>query len=119
MKVSEVMRRTGQSLGSQSTVLQAAQAMETLSIEALPVCEEERVIGIITCRDILRCVTKELPPASTLLGEVMADQLAFAFEDEDLNTVIARMHQDQIRELPVLDRTRRIVGMFSIGIPAT
>ncbi|MBA4263926.1 MAG: CBS domain-containing protein [Comamonadaceae bacterium] len=115
-KVAEVMTRGVRSMLPHDTVLHAAQAMEELNIGAIPVCEGGRVIGVVTDRDIVvRAVAQELPVGSTLLNEVMTNQVTCIFEDEDLNAVMAKMQHSQIRRLPVLDDKERLVGMLSLG----
>lgn len=114
--VKDVMTSGVRTLGPRDTVVLAAQAMEELDVGALPVCDGERILGMVTDRDIVvRGVAQDLAPASTRLEDIMSAQVEWVFEDEDLADVAAKMQQLQIRRLPVLDREKRLVGMLSLG----
>lgn len=114
--VKDVMTSGVRTLGPQDTVVLAAQAMEELDVGSLPVCDGERIVGMVTDRDIVvRGVAQDLSPASTRLEEVMSAQVEWVFEDEGLTEVAAKMQQMQVRRLPVLDRDRRLVGILSLG----
>lgn len=115
-QVKDVMTRNVRSMSPHDSLLEAARAMESLNVGALPVCEGPRVIGVITDRDIVvRGVALEMPMATTPLTEVMTQQVECVFEDEGLDEVIAKMQESQIRRLPVLDDVERLVGMLSLG----
>lgn len=114
--VKDVMTSGVRTLGPRDTVVLAAQAMEELDVGALPVCDGERILGMVTDRDIVvRGVAQDLAPASTRLEDIMSAQVEWVFEDEGLADVAAKMQQLQIRRLPVLDRDKRLVGMLSLG----
>lgn len=113
--VKDVMTSGVRTLSPRDTVALAAQAMEELDIGAVPVCDGQRIVGMVTDRDIVvRGVAQELP-ASTPLEDVMSADVEWVFEDEDLVQVAAKMQQCQIRRLPVVDRDRRLVGILSLG----
>ena len=113
--VKDVMTSGVRTLSPRDTVALAAQAMEELDIGAVPVCDGERIVGMVTDRDIVvRGVAQELP-SSTALEDVMSAEVEWVFEDEDLAQVAAKMQQRQIRRLPVVDRDKRLVGILSLG----
>ena len=115
-QVKDVMTSGVRTLGPQDSVVLAAQAMEELDIGALPVCDGQRILGMVTDRDIVvRGVAQDLAPGKTKLEDVMSADVEWVFEDEGLAEVAAKMQQLQIRRLPVLDRDKRLVGILSLG----
>ncbi|OGB26102.1 MAG: CBS domain-containing protein, partial [Burkholderiales bacterium RIFCSPHIGHO2_02_FULL_66_10] len=115
-QVKDVMTRDVRSMSPQDTVLLAAKTMEALNVGALPIVEGARVMGVITDRDIVvRGVALEMPMATTLLSQLMTEQVECVFEHEGLEEVIAKMQASQIRRLPVLDGAELLVGMLSLG----
>lgn len=113
--VKDVMTSGVRTLAPQDTVVLAAQAMEELDIGVLPVCDGQRIVGMVTDRDIVvRGVAQDLP-GSTRVEDVMSAQVEWVFEDEGLAEAAAKMQQLQIRRLPVLDREKRLVGIVSLG----
>lgn len=113
--VSDVMTRNVRSLSPTDTVASAAQAMDELDVGVIPVCEGDKLLGVVTDRDIvLRAVAKGLD-GNTPLRKVMSDDIRTARESDDLDTVLADMAASQIRRLPVLDSEERLIGIISIG----
>jgi CBS domain-containing protein len=81
----------------------------------LPVGENDRLVGMITDRDIaIRAVGENRPP-QTAVREVMSQEVLYCFQDEDVDHVAKNMAEQQVRRLPVLDREKRLVGIISIG----
>lgn len=114
--VKDVMTSGVRTLSPGDTLALAAQAMDELDVGALPICDGERIVGMVTDRDIVvRGVAQELAPATTQLRSVMSKQVEWVFEDEGLVDATAKMQQLQIRRLPVLDRDKRLVGIVSLG----
>jgi CBS domain-containing protein len=115
-QVADVMTRGARTLMPQDPVVLAAQAMEELDVGAIPVFDGERVVGLVTDRDIVvRAVARNLPVETTPLEALMSTQIECVYEDDDLEEVAAKMQQSQIRRLPVLDREERLTGMLSLG----
>jgi CBS domain-containing protein len=116
MRVAELMTPDPQTIGPDESLRRAAELMDALDVGVLPVCDGERLIGIVTDRDItVRATAAGLAPESTAVAEVMTADLRWAFEDEDLGVAEELMRQTQIRRLPVLNAQRRLVGMLSLG----
>jgi CBS domain-containing protein len=98
----------------------AAQAMDELDVGVIPVCDGDRLVGMVTDRDItLRVVAQGRQPAQTPLRELMSPDVQTCREDDDLEEAAMRMEQAQIRRLPVIDDDGRLVGMLSLGDIAT
>ena len=115
MKVSEVMTKDVKIADPNRTIQDAAKLMDKTDCGSLPVGEGDRLIGMITDRDIaIRAVAAGLPP-STPIREVMSSDVKYCFEDEELDDVAGNMADIQMRRLPVLNKEKRIVGIVSIG----
>src|SRR5262245_857635 len=81
----------------------------------MPVCDGERLVGMLTDRDItIRAIARGADP-STPVREVMSTTVRYAFEDDSIETARETMKRHRIRRLPVLDRNRRLVGIVSLG----
>jgi CBS domain-containing protein len=115
MKVSEVMTTEVETISSEQTAREAASFMLRADAGSIPVCEGDRVIGMITDRDIaVRGVAEGRGP-DTPVSELMSDGIICAREDEDIETVAQRMSDEQVRRLPVLDAEERLIGIVSLG----
>lgn len=115
MKVSDAMTAEVQLCTPQDTVKDAAEAMAELDVGLLPVAEDGRLVGMISDRDIaIRAVGKGRGP-DTRIAEVMTHDVKYCFDDQDLESVSWNMGDIQVRRLPVLDRTKRLVGIISLG----
>ena len=114
--VSQVMTRSVRTLAPSDTVVQAAQAMAELNVGVIPVCNGEKLVGVVTDRDIvIRGVARERAGQTTRLSEVMSAEVRCASEDQDLDAVLRTMADAQIRRMPVVDANQRLVGIVSIG----
>lgn len=115
-RVAELMTRGVHVMSPGDTLQAAARAMDELNVGAIPVCEGERVVGLVTDRDIVvRGVAQGLPMAATPLSEVMSAPVRCCHEDDSLADVTGLMGSVQLRRVPVLDREDRLVGMLSLG----
>ena len=120
--VYEVMTREVQSVSARDTVRRAAQMMDDLNVGALPVCDGERLIGMVTDRDItVRATSAGLNPDDALVEQVMSATVHSCFEDQPLEEVARQMADTQIRRVPVVsnDEDRKLVGIVSLGDLAT
>jgi CBS domain-containing protein len=115
MKISEYMTRYVRLANPQQTIRDAAQVMAELDAGAVPVGEDDRLVGMITDRDIaIRAVATGRPP-ETPISEVMTEEVDYCFEDDDVRDVLRNMGEIQVRRLLVLDRDKRLVGIVSVG----
>ena len=115
MKIKEVMTQDVALADPEMTIADAARMMVRCDAGALPVGEDDRLVGMITDRDIaVRAVAKDLS-CDTPVREVMSREVLYCFADEDVEHVAGNMGLQQVRRLPVLDRTKRLVGIVSIG----
>jgi CBS domain-containing protein len=116
MRVNEAMTSDVQIANPNQSIQDAAQTMAAIDAGVLPVGENDRLVGIITDRDIaVRAVAKGLSP-STKVREVMSEgEVMYCYEDEDLEDVAQNMADIKVRRLPVLNRAKRLVGIISVG----
>jgi CBS domain-containing protein len=115
MKVSEIMTRDVRLIEPNQTIRDAARLMAELDAGTMPVREGDRLVGMITDRDIaVRAVAEGRGP-DTPVREVMTDEVKYCFEDDDTKDVARNMADIQVRRLPVLTRDKRLVGIISLG----
>ena len=115
-QISDVMTRGVRTLSPSDTVVMAAQAMQELDVGAIPVCDGDRLVGMVTDRDIVvRGVAKGRLTESTHLDEVMSPDPRWCFEDQSVDEVMDQMREAQIRRVPVVDHDRHLVGIVSLG----
>jgi CBS domain-containing protein len=120
MKVSEVMTREVRVVGPDRSVREAARLMDELNVGVLPVCDGERLLGILTDRDItVRATAAGRDPDSVRVKEIMSEEVRWCFEDESVEDVATMMGDVQIRRIPVVDRNKRLVGIVALGDLAT
>jgi CBS domain-containing protein len=115
MRVSEAMTRDVRVATPGQSIRDAAKTMAEIDAGVLPVGENDRLIGMITDRDIaIRGVAAGKGP-DTPVREVMSSEVKYCFEDEDIEHVAGNMAEIQVRRLPVVSRDKRLVGIVSLG----
>ena len=115
MKVSECMTSQVETVRADQTVQEAAKFMLQADAGSIPVTDGDRLIGMITDRDIaVRGIAKGNGP-DTLVRELMTDDLVVARTDEDIEEVARKMSAAQVRRLPVIDKDERLCGIISLG----
>jgi len=115
MKVSDVMTRDVQTVSPDSTVQEAASFMLREDAGSMPVSEGDRLIGMITDRDIaIRGVAKGHGP-ETPVRELMTDEIICIRADDDIEEAAMKMSQAQVRRLPVIDENEQLCGILSLG----
>jgi CBS domain-containing protein len=115
MKVKETMSTNVRLARPDQTIREAAQAMADVDSGVLPVGENDRLVGMITDRDIaVRGIAKGKGP-DTSVRDVMTDHVDYCFEDQDVDEVAKNMGDVKVRRLPVLNRDKRLVGIISLG----
>jgi CBS domain-containing protein len=115
MQVNEAMTSDVKIANPNQTIRDAARVMAQIDAGVLPVGEDDRLVGMITDRDIaIRAVAVDKGP-QTPIREVMSKEVMYCFEDDDLDEVVQNMADIKVRRLPVLDREKRLVGILSLG----
>jgi CBS domain-containing protein len=115
MKVSEAMTRDVKVLSPDSTICEAAKLMAEIDAGAVPIGENDRLIGMLTDRDIAVRAVAEGKSADTKIRDVMSNEVLYCFDDQDVSEVARNMGDEQVRRLPVVNRDKRLVGIVSIG----
>ena len=116
MHVNELMSKKVELVSPGTSLRDAARKMRDLDIGCLPVGENDRLVGIITDRDITcRWVADGETPGKSTVGEAMSKTVSYCFDDQDVGEAIHLMEEKHIRRLPVLSRKKRLVGMLSLG----
>ena len=116
MQIREVMTQGPEIINSNATAVEAAAKMKELDVGALPVCDGERLQGVLTDRDIaVRLVAAELDASTTKVREIMTPDVMYCFDDQTLEEAAAIMEAHQIRRLPIINREKHLIGMLSLG----
>ena len=115
MKASKCMTRDVQLVSPTQTIRDAARMMAELDAGVLPVQQDDRLVGMITDRDIaIRAVAQGKSP-DTPVRDVMSREVLYCFDDQEIEDVARNMGEVKVRRLPVLNRDKRLVGIISIG----
>jgi CBS domain-containing protein len=115
MKIRDVMTRTAHLTSPDDTLRHAAQMMKECDCGVLPVADGDRLIGMITDRDIaVRGIADGKGPDARV-REAMTDEVMYCFEDEDIQHICQNMAEIQVRRLPVMNRDKRLVGIVSLS----
>ena len=115
MRVSEAMTRDVRVCTPGQSIREVAKTMAEIDAGAVPVGENDRLIGMITDRDIaVRAVAAGKSP-DTPVREVMSEHIHYCFDDEELDDVAQNMGDIRVRRLPVVNRQKRLVGIVSLG----
>jgi CBS domain-containing protein len=114
-KVSEVMTRDIHIAAPDQTIADAAAEMARADIGCLPVGDKDKLVGMITDRDIVvRAVAKGLD-AKTRVSEVMTDSIKYCYSDQSVDEVARNMAELGVRRLPVVNREKRLVGFIALS----
>ena len=115
MKVSEIMNRKAEWVGPDVSIADVAKIMRDKNIGSLPVGENDRLIGMVTDRDIAcRAVADGLDPRKTTARQVMSKTIAYCFDDQPVDEAVHVMEEKHIRRLAVLNRKKRLIGILSL-----
>ena len=116
MQISEIMTREVDLIDPNAMIREAAKRMREDNVGALPVGENDRLVGMVTDRDIVvRAVAEDRMPSQTSVRDVMSEKIFYCFEDNDLEAAAQCMADHQVRRLPVLNRDKRLVGIVSLA----
>jgi CBS domain-containing protein len=116
MQLREVMTRNVETVRPDASLEEAARKMDDLNVGPLPVCDGDRLVGLVTDRDItVRATAAGKDPRSTPIREAMSQDLVYCYEDQDVQDAAQLMQDKQIRRVPVLNRQQRMVGIVSLG----
>ena len=115
MKVNQCMTSDVATVSPDDTIERAAQIMGSVDAGVLPVANGERLVGMITDRDIaIRGIAEGCGP-SARVGEIMSQEVCSCDDAADTDEVLENMSQIQVRRMPVVNRDKRLVGIVSLG----
>jgi CBS domain-containing protein len=116
MRLAELMTRDVEVIDSNARLKEAAAKMKSLDVGLIPVCDGEQLKGTLTDRDItVRATAEGKSPARTKVSDIMSTDIAYCFEDQELEEAMSLMEARQIRRLPILNRDKHLVGIVSLG----
>ena len=116
MRVSEAMTREVRIATPGQSIREVAKIMAEIDAGAMPVGENDRLVGMITDRDIaIRAVAQGKGPDTPVRDVMSTEQVLYCYEDEELDHVAKNMGSEQVRRLPVVNRDKRLVGIVSFG----
>ena len=116
MQLREIMTRDVEVVKSDASLKQAASKMKDLNVGLIPVCMGEKLGGILTDRDItVRATAEGRDPLKTKVSDIMSQEVAYCFEDQEIEEAASLMEVKQIRRLPILSRDKKLVGIVSLG----
>jgi CBS domain-containing protein len=116
MQLKDVMTADVQVANGDATLQEAAKLMKSLDVGVLPVGDGEKLIGMLTDRDItVRATAEGYDPKKTKVKEVMTADMIYCFEDQALVEAAVLMQEQQIRRLPILSRDMQLVGIVSLA----
>jgi CBS domain-containing protein len=115
MKIKDVMTSDVSFVSPDTPVAEIARRMRDEDIGALPVTENDRMIGMVTDRDIVvRCVASGSVEGASA-RTAMSPRVLYCYEDQSVNEILENMAEQQVRRMPVVNREKRLVGVVSIG----
>lgn len=115
MKINEIMSNAVHVVDVGDSIRAAAQLMRSEDIGSVPVSESERLVGMVTDRDIVVRAIANGKREDTPVREIMSEGVKYCYEDEDVDHVALNMAQLGVRRLPVVDREKRLVGFVSLS----
>lgn len=116
MQIKDVMTSSVKTVGAEETVQTAATLMSAENVGSIPVVENDRLVGMLTDRDITtRVVAQQRDASRTPVSAIMSGELRYCFDDDDCNEVSRNMAQERVLRLPVVNREKQLVGIVSAG----
>jgi CBS domain-containing protein len=114
--VRDIMTPEAHCIAPDTSLADVAKLMADLDVGSFPVCDNDRLIGMLTDRDItVRAVARGADPQKTTVREAMTGEIVYVFEDQDVEEAARLFEAKKIRRLPVLNRAKRLVGIISLG----
>lgn len=114
--VADVMTRDVRTMKPGDSVVDAARCMDELNVGVIPVCDGDKLVGMVTDRDIVvRGLAQKGEVQGMKLADVMSGSVRCAREGDDIDQVLGEMAEAQIRRLPVVDDNQKLVGIVTLG----
>ena len=116
MKINQIMSKKVEYVDPKLPIGKAAEKMRDLNIGFLPICENDKLVGTVTDRDItIRSVPQGRDPRLTPVSEIMTQDVFYCYDDDNLERVAQYMQEKGVRRMVILNRQKRLVGVASLG----
>jgi CBS domain-containing protein len=116
MEVREIMTCDVEVVSANESLKNAAAKMKDLDVGLIPVCDGDKLRGVLTDRDItIRATAAGKNPSKTKVADVMSTDIAFCLEEQEVDEAVSLMEARQIRRLPILNQEKRLVGIVSLA----
>ena len=116
MELRDIMTRNVEVVNGNASLKEAATKMKKLDVGLIPVCDGDRLEGLLTDRDItIRATANGRDPSTTKVNEVMSTDIAYCLEDQAVDEAVILMEARQIRRLPILNQDKQLVGIVSLA----
>lgn len=115
MEVREIMSSQVECIAPSDSIQSAAEKMKTLDVGFLPICNNDKLIGTLTDRDIVIRAIAQGKDFKSDVKNVMTNDIFYCFDDEDIEACAKTMKEKEVRRMLVLNRSKRLVGVVSIG----
>lgn len=116
MEIRDIMTKNVDLVSPATTLAEAARIMRDDDVGAIPVADNDRLVGMLTDRDIVvRAIAEKRDPGRTEVRDAMSQKVLYCFDDQPVEDVAKNMGDKQIRRLPVVTRDKRLVGIVSLG----
>jgi CBS domain-containing protein len=116
MDLRDIMTRNVEVVSAGASLKDAAKKMKDLDVGLIPVCDGDRLKGVLTDRDItIRATADGRDPSKTKVSEVMSTDLAYCLEDQEVEEAVSVMEARQIRRLPIVNQHKRLIGIISLA----
>ena len=115
MQIKDIMSNNCDWIAPESTLAEAAQAMKDKDIGFLPIGENDRLIGVVTDRDITTRAVADNLDAAVQVRDVMTPKVMYCYDDQSVNEICENMADIKVRRLPVVNRDKRLIGTVSLG----
>ena len=116
MKIREIMTTNVECVPPDTGIQELANRMKTLDVGFIPICENDRLAGTVTDRDIVvRCLAEGKDTGTCQASDIMTEDVFWCFEDQDVKDVAERMRDKDVRRMLILNKGKRLVGVVSIG----
>ncbi len=120
MKIKDIMSPNPETAHPDALLKEIAQKMEKSDCGSVIIVKDDRLVGMITDRDIaIRCVAKAHDLATATAGDIMTAEILYCRDEDDADDVARNMGENKVRRLPVLNDEKRLVGIVSLGDLAT
>lgn len=116
MQIKEIMTPSVEVIQADTPLPQAARMMRDMNVGVLPIADGQNISGVLTDRDIVvRSTADGNDPKKVTVGEVASNDVAWCYDDDEIEDALGTMKERKIRRLPVVSRENQLIGIVSIG----